>query len=105
VRELRNAVERAVIVSQGDTITAEDLGERIRGPAVVVPSPTDMPPPDGADFDVAFKDRIRDYETQLILDALNRAEGNQTAAAKLLKMPLRTLVHKIKSYGIKKSYE
>jgi DNA-binding NtrC family response regulator len=64
-----------------------------------------MPPPDGADFDVAFKDRIRDYETQLILDALNRAEGNQTAAAKLLKMPLRTLVHKIKSYGIKKSYE
>ncbi len=106
VRELRNVIERAVIVSQGDEITAEDLGERLRGPAVVVPSPTDMPPPgEPTDAEMPFKDRIREYETALILDALRRAEGNQTAAAKLLKMPLRTLVHKIKTYGIKKMYE
>jgi len=106
VRELRNAVERAVIVSQGDMITAEDLGERIRGPAVPVPSPSDLPPSrEDTGGDMAFKERIREYETQLILDALRRAEGNQTAAAKLLKMPLRTLVHKIKSYGIKKQCE
>ncbi|MCA9635547.1 MAG: hypothetical protein KC420_05870, partial [Myxococcales bacterium] len=31
---------------------------------------------------------------QLILDALARTQGNQTQAAKILRMPLRTLVHK-----------
>ncbi len=39
------------------------------------------------------------------VDALRRAGGNQTQAARLLDMPLRTLVHKIKSYGIQKKYE
>jgi DNA-binding NtrC family response regulator len=104
VRELRNVMERAVIVSRGEMITPEDLSERLRGVPAPSGSPTDMPPSD-VDPDVAFKDRIKDYETQLILDALRRADGNQTAAAKMLKMPLRTLVHKIKLYGIKKLYE
>lgn len=98
-------MERAVIVSRGETITPEDLSERIRGGMPMgLGMPTDVPPA-GSDADVAFKDRIKDYETQLILDALKRADGNQTAAAKMLKMPLRTLVHKIKLYGIKKMYE
>ncbi len=106
VRELRNVIERAVIVSQDDVITAEDLGGRISSVPEPPTSPTNIPPAmDDGTGDVAFKERIRDYETQLILDALRRADGNQTAAAKILQMPLRTLVHKIKSYGIKKMYD
>ena len=57
------------------------------------------------DDDADFRERVRSYETQLILDALQRTQGNQTQAAKLLRMPLRTLVHKIRSYGIKKSFD
>ncbi len=108
VRELRNTIERAVLVCRGDTITVEDLGERVRGAGPSGTSPTDYPGPLGGEEDegdVAFKDRIREYETQLIVDALRKCEGNQTAAAKMLKMPLRTLVHKIRTYGIKKLYE
>ena len=50
-------------------------------------------------------ERVKAYEKQLILDALRRTDGNQTQAAKLLRMPLRTLVHKIAAYGIKKQFE
>jgi DNA-binding NtrC family response regulator len=41
------------------------------------------------------------YETQIILDALKRASGSRSEAAKLLGLPLRTLAHKIRRYGIK----
>jgi DNA-binding NtrC family response regulator len=107
VRELRNTIERAVLVCRGDTITVEDLGERLRGSVPPLTSASEFPGEyDASDeTDVAFKDRIRDYETQLIVDALRKCNGNQTAAAKMLKMPLRTLVHKIRTYGIKKLYE
>jgi DNA-binding NtrC family response regulator len=54
---------------------------------------------------VPFKDRIRDYEVKLLTDALDAAGGNQSRAAELLQMPLRTLVHKIKAYGLKKTYK
>ena len=102
VRELRNAIERAVVVCRGDTIEIEDLSERIRGPAPSIETAVSQPPPSG---DTDFKDRVRVYETDLILDALRRAAGNQTQAARLLRMPLRTLVHKIKTYGIRKLYD
>lgn len=103
VRELRNVIERAVVIAQGEVITAEDLPVRVRGgedrrPTVPPVQPMEPSP-------VEFKDRVRQYETDLILDALRRATGNQTQAAKLLRMPLRTLVHKIKTYGIQKKYE
>ena len=42
------------------------------------------------------------YEAELIIAALNESDGNQTEAAKSLQMPLRTLVHKMKTYGVKK---
>nr|MDQ3037490.1 sigma-54 dependent transcriptional regulator [Myxococcota bacterium] len=102
VRELRNVIERAVLVCGGEAIQPEDLGERIvRAPS----APSSIVPPavvGSLDDDSDFKDRVRQYETELILDALKRASGNQTQAAKMLRMPLRTLVHKMSSYGIRK---
>jgi two-component system, NtrC family, response regulator AtoC len=47
---------------------------------------------------------VKKYEVDLMLDALRRTRGNQTEAARLLKMPLRTLVHKLRAYGIKKTF-
>jgi DNA-binding NtrC family response regulator len=105
VRELRNVIERAVIVSRGETIGPDDLPERLRAHTDQQPMTTEPPLAPLGDPDAGFKDRMREYETRLILDALDRAGGSQKIAAKLLKMPLRTLSHKIKLYGIKKSYE
>ena len=42
---------------------------------------------------------------ELILKALHKHNGNQTEAAKTLGLPLRTLVHKIQTYGIKKKFD
>ena len=41
----------------------------------------------------------------LILRALHKHNGNQTEAARALGLPLRTLVHKIQTYGIKKKFD
>jgi DNA-binding NtrC family response regulator len=104
VRELRNAIERAVVIAEGTTIGPDDLPKKVQGeddgrPSSPAPANSTAPEGDG------FKDRVRRYETELIVDALERAGGNQTRAAALLRMPLRTLVHKIRVYGIKKTYE
>ncbi len=107
VRELRNVIERAVVVSQGEMITELDLSDRLRTPEprvdgqstkeIALLAEDEVDEPD----DVDFKDRVRQFETELILDALRGSGGNQTEAAKRLRMPLRTLVHKLKAYGIK----
>ncbi|MCG8555756.1 MAG: sigma 54-interacting transcriptional regulator [Proteobacteria bacterium] len=112
VRELRNAVERAVIVCSGGRIRKQDLPESVR---------THAEPPAGSKLeaaakralsgegpgldsdDLVFKERVQQYEIKLILRGLERAGGNQTRAAELLRIPLRTLVHKLRAYGIKKS--
>ncbi|MEW5848274.1 MAG: sigma 54-interacting transcriptional regulator [Myxococcota bacterium] len=112
VRELKNAIERAVVIARLDTISVEDLPERVRQ---AVPPPTPEPelqstPPDddGPTMEISmvaeldFKALVQRYETRLIVQALHATGGNQTLAARRLRMPLRTLVHKIKTLGIKK---
>ena len=101
MRELRNVIERAVLVCSGELIAKADLGERLARPSV--PPPSEEPTASGAAAG-DFKDRVQRYETGLILDALKRSGGNQTQAAKILGMPLRTLGHKMKGYGIRKLY-
>ncbi len=122
VRELRNVIERAVVVSTGDTINELDLSERLRPVAdplvpttgaradtstreisLLAPDEQTQTPgaESGVESELDFKDRVREFETRLIVDALRAAGGNQTEAARRLKMPLRTLVHKIKAYSIR----
>jgi DNA-binding NtrC family response regulator len=49
-----------------------------------------------------LRDRLRHYEVKLILEALEASRGNQTEAARRLKVPLRTLAHKMKILGIRR---
>ena len=57
-------------------------------------------PRDEIERDSTFKRRIQRYEKSLIRDALQASRGNKSEAARLLRMPLRTLASKLKSYGI-----
>ncbi len=128
IRELRNAIDRAVVIAEGDTVTARDLPDRIRvlkapappAPAAtpqrvvesrelpsspeVPPGPTKAPAPEDTSKGQAesLKERLENAEAQFILDALRESGWNQTEAAKQLNMPLRTLQYKIKSFGITK---
>ena len=61
------------------------------------------------DQNVDYKERLRQemqrYERDLIVNALAAAAGNVTAAAQSLKIPVRTLTHKMQALGIKKRFE
>jgi two-component system, NtrC family, response regulator AtoC len=53
---------------------------------------------EGADY----RARMRELEAMVLIDALGRNGGVQVAAARDLKMPVRTFVHKLKALGIKR---
>ena len=117
VRELKNVVERAVVIARTDVVTLEDLPERLRAARAASGAPAsdaasaDPKGPAGAprvvvDPALDYKERLRlemqRYETDLIVAALAQANGNVTAAAQALKIPVRTLTHKMQALGIKK---
>jgi DNA-binding NtrC family response regulator len=100
VRELEHAVERAVLLSEGETITPHYLPPEIlapRGELTVVLS----------DSVGAFKDTmvrfVRDAETRLIQRALARSGGNRTQAARILGISRRALLYKLKEYNLRRS--
>ena len=93
VRELENAIERAAIVCEGGHITNSCLPATIR-PAGDVSSAID--PGENLSIKVA-EDAI---ERDLIRKALAKTVGNRTQAAKILEISHRSLLYKMKEYGI-----
>ncbi len=91
VRELRNAIARAALVAGDRPVALDDLPEEVM--ARRRPSPAE-----GTDL----RDEIEALERRRIEDALARTQGNQTHAALLLGMPRRTLVLRLKEYGIER---
>jgi two-component system, NtrC family, response regulator AtoC len=107
VRELKNVIERAAVLCRSNVIEPADLPRSVHMPAPApVPAAGSSPPsssgsePPGAS-NLPFKDRMREFEAELIRQALERSDGNRTKTAELLGLPLRTLNHKMKSLGIK----
>ncbi len=99
VRELRNAIERAMILEETSQIRPGSLPMAVnRG--VSAPSPAAIPP----SLQPAFSDvgmSLEENEKQLILRALEKTGGNQTQAAKLLKITRDTLRYKMKKYKLR----
>ena len=94
VRELENTVERALVLSNGPKITAEDLPTNITSPIVTLDSP-DLP-----DDELSVKKHSAILERRLIKQALERTGGNKTRAADLLELSSRALLYKIREYGL-----
>ncbi|NLH50150.1 MAG: sigma-54-dependent Fis family transcriptional regulator [Myxococcales bacterium] len=92
VRELENAMERAVVLAGGRAIESADLPERVRR------EQSERLPIDSGNLSV--KQNIREVERRLIEEALQRAHGNKTKAAKMLDLSLRALLYKIKDYQL-----
>ncbi len=89
-----------------DRAGARQFAQPPRRPSV--PPPVEhSTPASNAGEDVAgdYREHVRRYEAKLIIQALHRANGNQTEAARQLGLPLRTLVHKIQQYGVKKKFD
>jgi two-component system response regulator AtoC len=93
VRELENTIERAMVLTEGDTITAPDLPERVREAR----DPVQMQLASG---ELSVKKTMRIIEEILIRRALQKTKGNRTRAAEILEISHRALLYKIKDYQI-----
>jgi DNA-binding NtrC family response regulator len=93
VRELENVVERAVVLSSGQTVGIELLPDQLvgRGAATRLFEPR----PDASLFDI-----MEDCERRVIIDMLEKCEWNQTEAANRFRIPLSTLNQKIKRLNV-----
>ena len=96
VRELENVIERAVVLSPGNTIGVELIPDHVRK-APNFQMPQFVVPPEG----ISFKDVITDFEKRLIESTLEAAGGVQKRAAELLHIKPTTLNEMIKRYEIR----
>ena len=85
VRELRNVVERSLIMADGERLSADTLSPEFRAGAGA--------PPDSLALDA--------LERHHILKVLEYAKGNKTEAARLLGIGIATLYRKLERYGVK----
>jgi DNA-binding NtrC family response regulator len=95
VRELRNAIERAFILHAGaDELRPEHLTPEMRRPAPARRAEKLVPPvsEEGLVLD--------DVEKKLIAEAMERASGNQSKAARLLGVSRDTLRYRLKKHGM-----
>ncbi len=93
VRELENVIERALILCDGNTITHKEIR--------ITPLTISDIPMDGT-LDEVAKATLKIAESRRIKKALEETHGNKSKAAKLLKVSYKTLLTKIKEYGIEK---
>ncbi len=101
IRELQNAVERALILSDGGLITAEQLGITVTREAAAE-APTRV---GGAESGLAAAPRpvvesLADLERRTIIDALARVNGNKSRAAAALGVSRTQLYTRLKRFGL-----
>jgi DNA-binding NtrC family response regulator len=108
IRELANAVHRAVLLHSQGVLVAEDFrlpksSTRVTfltPPAMMaLPTQTVQVPAANTPTSLNLKSAIDDVERQLILMALERSSGNRTEAAALLGLNRTTLVEKLRKLG------
>jgi two-component system response regulator AtoC len=108
VRELENILERALIYCGGGIIRAEDIdlhrtdflranGNGANGGSAGGVTPINAAANDNIAAPAETLDKI---ERQAIIDALARCNGNRTRAAELLGISRKTILNKIKLYGL-----
>jgi len=91
VRELRNAIEYAVVLADEGVIRVEHLPESLRHPT----------PPAAAPGVGPMRTQLAEIEARSIREALEAEQGNQTRAARRLGLSRRALLYKLDKYGLK----
>jgi DNA-binding NtrC family response regulator len=90
IRELRNAVERAMLLGSGQQLVADDFA--VATPSVA-PLNEDIPLPTGGV-------NLEHLERSLVVQALRRSDWNQTQAAKLLGLNRDQIRYRIEKFGL-----
>jgi len=88
IRELKNAIERAMLLMDRERLEPDDFTTLTRSVAAT----SFKLPPEGLD--------LEDVERQLLMQALERANGNQTQAAQLLGINRDQVRYRIEKFGL-----
>ena len=94
IRELRNAVERALILAPGKVVGASDIDRLLPG---ADGAPLAAPMPEGAHTFETFK---QEAEKSFLMQQLREHDWNVSETARALKMPRSNLYKKIERYGL-----
>lgn len=103
VRELRSVIERMSVLAEGDVLGQEDLPPKIRAAVGLEDEEEEIDPwgsPALPDQGIKLAAAVEHYETNLILQALERTGWNRSRAAELLQMNRTTLVEKLRKKGL-----
>ncbi|HWP42646.1 MAG TPA: sigma-54 dependent transcriptional regulator, partial [Blastocatellia bacterium] len=109
VRQLRNFIERAVVLAEGDEITLDGLPEEItrkqqEDKAIARSDDAEDQDSINIPLSLGFKDAKREFERRFIERCLDSTSGNITQAASMLGMHRQSLQHKIKELGLTKRF-
>ena len=94
VRQLENALERALVLCDGRLLTPEDLPREIVRPASVA---SEAPLAAG---DLSIPRQTAALERRLIEQALRDSNGNKAAAARVLEISYKALLYKVREFGL-----
>ncbi len=92
VRELENVAEHAVVLGASEVIRIEDLPAQIRYATSRVSSISLKLPDDGID--------LEQVEKEILLQALEKCQWNQTKAARYLNISRKTLIYRMEKFSL-----
>jgi two-component system nitrogen regulation response regulator NtrX len=92
IRELRNAVERALILASGKMVTAKDLDHLLPPVAAVAPA--------GPSGSLTLEAFTQEAEKSFLTQRLKEHDWNVSETARALQMPRSNLYKKIERYGL-----
>jgi transcriptional regulator with PAS, ATPase and Fis domain len=93
VRELENAIERAVVLGTSNEIGGEDLPAAVREPTR------------GETLGASFQGAVKENKKQLVLQAMEKANGYYVDAAKILGLHPNSLLRLIRTLGLRTVHE
>ncbi|MDE3257342.1 MAG: sigma-54 dependent transcriptional regulator [Gemmatimonadota bacterium] len=99
IRELRNVVQGAAIMAEGEIIRCCDLPRKVRAASAGAPTASELNPSISVD-EPTLAAATATLERKLIAQALATNNGNRTRSAKRLGINRKTLLSKIAQYGL-----
>lgn len=92
IRELENLIERLVVLRRGDVIGQEELSPEIRETKPRIANVALELPDEGID--------LEEVEREILLQALQKHNWNQTHAARYLNISRKTLIYRMEKFGM-----
>jgi DNA-binding NtrC family response regulator len=109
VRQLKNCLERAVILSNNGRITVNELPPEVARPATFIPaSQTPAQPGTAPDYSAAANSSpasLRDVERQQILAALEQTGWHRGKTAEILGISSSTLYRRLRDYNLERRHQ